>query len=156
MNPVDYRAFPILVVDDEPEILRTFAFNYRNDFTILTAGDTAAALARIRETDIALVLAGQRWAGRDGLLTEARAPPAPPAHPPAADMDARRVGEGGITATSPAWTAPAHPSSSKGSRPSPRPRQVCRGRLLEKPLRRDARRLCARRPRAGPSIWRGP
>ncbi len=75
MDPVDYRAFPILVVDDEPEILRTFEFNYRNDFTILTAGDTDAALARIRDTDVALVLADQRMPGRSGveLLTEARA-----------------------------------------------------------------------------------
>jgi two-component system response regulator HupR/HoxA len=72
---VDYRAYPILVVDDEPEILRTFEFNYRNDFTILTAGDTESALARLREHDVALVLADQRMPGRSGveLLTEARA-----------------------------------------------------------------------------------
>jgi two-component system response regulator HupR/HoxA len=44
------------------------------DFTILTAGDTEAALAQIREHDVALVVADQRMPGRSGveLLTEAR------------------------------------------------------------------------------------
>jgi two-component system response regulator HupR/HoxA len=72
--PVDYRAFPILVVDDEPEILRTFEFNYRRDFTILTATNAEDALAIVREHEVALVLADQRMPGRNGveLLTEAR------------------------------------------------------------------------------------
>ena len=75
LAPVDYRAFPILVVDDEPEILRTFEFNYRHDFTILTANDAEEALALVRVHDIALVLADQRMPGRSGvdLLTATRA-----------------------------------------------------------------------------------
>jgi len=72
---VDRRAHPILVVDDEPEILRTFEFNYRREFTILTAPDVAAAVAILRETDVALVVADQRMPRRNGidLLAEARA-----------------------------------------------------------------------------------
>jgi two-component system, NtrC family, response regulator HupR/HoxA len=73
-GPIDYRAFPILVVDDEPEILRTFEFNYRRDFTILTSTNADEALALVREHEVALVLADQRMPGRNGveLLTEAR------------------------------------------------------------------------------------
>jgi two-component system response regulator HupR/HoxA len=66
-TPVDYRAFPILVVDDEPEILRTFAFNYRREFTILAAGDAESALEIVRDTDLALVVADQRMPGRSGV-----------------------------------------------------------------------------------------
>jgi two-component system, NtrC family, response regulator HupR/HoxA len=72
---VDYRAFPILVVDDEPEILKTFEFNYRREFAIVTAESTDTALAVLRDTDVALIVADQRMPGRSGvdLLTEARA-----------------------------------------------------------------------------------
>ena len=34
---VDYRSFPILVVDDEPDIVRSFEFNYGDDFAIVGA-----------------------------------------------------------------------------------------------------------------------
>jgi two-component system response regulator HupR/HoxA len=75
LSPVDYHAFPLLVVDDEPEILRTFEFNYRHDFTILTACGADEALHLVREHDIALVLADQRMPGQSGvdLLTAVRA-----------------------------------------------------------------------------------
>jgi len=75
LGQVDYRTFPILIVDDEPEILRTFEFNYRRDFTILTAGDADAALAILRDTDVALVVADQRMPGRSGIdmLADVRA-----------------------------------------------------------------------------------
>jgi two-component system response regulator HupR/HoxA len=71
---VDYRAFPILIVDDEPEILRTFEFNYRRDFTIVTAGAVDEALELLRAHDVAVVIADQRMPGRTGveLLTAAR------------------------------------------------------------------------------------
>ena len=71
---VDYRAHPILVVDDEPEILHTFQFNYRNDFSILVAGDAESALAVLQSTDVAVVVADHRMPGRSGveLLADAR------------------------------------------------------------------------------------
>ena len=64
---IDYRAHPILVVDDEPEILRTFEFNFRREFTILTAENASAALAILRDTDVALVVADQRMPGQSGV-----------------------------------------------------------------------------------------
>jgi hypothetical protein len=35
--PADYRQFPLLVVDDEPDILKSFRFNYGDEFEIVTA-----------------------------------------------------------------------------------------------------------------------
>ena len=34
---VDYRKFPVLYVDDEPENLRIFELGFRREFTIHTA-----------------------------------------------------------------------------------------------------------------------
>ncbi len=72
---VALRALPILVVDDEPEILQTFAFNYRDEFTIVTATNADEALAMLRTTDVALIVADQRMPGQSGvdLLAAARA-----------------------------------------------------------------------------------
>ncbi len=36
---LDYREYPILYVDDEPENLRIFDLTFRREFTILTAAD---------------------------------------------------------------------------------------------------------------------
>ena len=71
---LDYREFPILVVDDEPEILRTFHFNYGREFAVLTAPGTEDALAVLRATDVAVLVADQRMPGRSGvdLLAAAR------------------------------------------------------------------------------------
>ncbi len=64
---LDYREFPILVVDDEPEILRTFHFNYGREFTVLTAPGAEEALAVLRATDVAVLVADQRMPGRSGI-----------------------------------------------------------------------------------------
>jgi two-component system response regulator HupR/HoxA len=71
---IPFAEYPILVVDDEPEILRTFEFNYRREFLVLTAGSADAALAVLRDTDVALIVADQRMPGRSGieLLSAAR------------------------------------------------------------------------------------
>jgi len=57
---VDYRHFPILVVDDEPDLLQSFRFNYGDEFEIATAVSGAEALARLAERDFALIVADQR------------------------------------------------------------------------------------------------
>ena len=74
VSAIPFADYPILVVDDEPEILRTFEFNYRREFRVLTAGNAEAALAVLRETDVALIVADQRMPGRSGieLLAAAR------------------------------------------------------------------------------------
>ena len=39
---IDYRQFPVLVVDDEPDILSAFKFNYGDEFEIVTARERRA------------------------------------------------------------------------------------------------------------------
>jgi two-component system response regulator HupR/HoxA len=63
---VDYRRFPVLVVDDEPDILRTFAFNYEDDFAILTAPSGARALEMLEGEDVAVIVADQRMPEMSG------------------------------------------------------------------------------------------
>ena len=63
---LDYRAFPILVVDDEPDILRAFEFSYGDDFTILGADGGAKALAILTTEDVSVIVADQRMPGMDG------------------------------------------------------------------------------------------
>ena len=66
MVEVDYRRFPVLVVDDEPDILRTFAFNYEDDFTVRTAPSGARALELLAGEDVAVIVADQRMPGMTG------------------------------------------------------------------------------------------
>jgi DNA-binding NtrC family response regulator len=63
---LDYRAFPILVVDDEPDILRAFELSYGDDFTILTAGAGARALEILGAEDVSVIVSDQRMPGMDG------------------------------------------------------------------------------------------
>jgi two-component system, NtrC family, response regulator HupR/HoxA len=63
---IDYRRFPLLVVDDEPDILRSFSFNYGDDFAIVTAGGGAEALELLRAHDPAVIVADQRMPGMMG------------------------------------------------------------------------------------------
>ena len=57
---VDYRQFPVLVVDDEPDILRAFALGYRKDFDIVTAESGARALDLLKTHAPAVIVADQR------------------------------------------------------------------------------------------------
>jgi two-component system response regulator HupR/HoxA len=63
---LDYRQFPILVVDDEPDILRSFTFNYGDDFEIVTAGSGAQGLDLLRQRDVAVIVADQRMPSMGG------------------------------------------------------------------------------------------
>src|SRR5262245_1235829 len=62
----DYRQLPVLVVDDEPDILRSFRFNYDEDFDILTAESGARGLDLLATHDVALIVADQRMPSMSG------------------------------------------------------------------------------------------
>ena len=53
---VDYREFPILYVDDEPDNLRIFELTFRRDFDILTAQTGDEGLRLLHENPIAVVI----------------------------------------------------------------------------------------------------
>ncbi len=63
---LDYRAFPILVVDDETDILRAFELAYGDDFTILTADGGIRALDVLANEDVSVIVSDQRMPGMDG------------------------------------------------------------------------------------------
>jgi len=63
---VDYRQFLVLVVDDEPDILRAFAFNYGDDFQVLTAESGAHGLALLETHEPAVIVADQRMPAMSG------------------------------------------------------------------------------------------
>ena len=63
---LDYRAFPILVVDDEADILRAFELGYGDDFTIVTAESGARALELLATEDVGVIVSDQRMPGMDG------------------------------------------------------------------------------------------
>jgi two-component system response regulator HupR/HoxA len=63
---LDYRSFPILVVDDEPDIRRAFELSYGDDFTILSADGGARALDVLAAEDVSVIVADQRMPGMDG------------------------------------------------------------------------------------------
>src|SRR5262245_21625197 len=64
---VDYRAYRVLVVDDEDEILRTFALNYRRDFDLLTTTSPREALALLEEHPVAVLVSDQRMPEMTGV-----------------------------------------------------------------------------------------
>jgi two-component system, NtrC family, response regulator HupR/HoxA len=57
---VDYRAFPVLVVDDEPDILTSFRLAFRDEFEVICAGGGAEGLAALRDRPIAVAVVDQR------------------------------------------------------------------------------------------------
>ena len=63
---MDYRQFLVLVVDDEPDILRAFAFNYGDDFQVLTAESGARGLALLETHEPAVIVADQRMPAMSG------------------------------------------------------------------------------------------
>ncbi len=63
----DYREFPVLYVDDEPENLRIFELTFRREFSILTAPSGEAGLELLNRRPVALVLSDQRMPGMTGV-----------------------------------------------------------------------------------------
>jgi signal transduction histidine kinase len=70
---LDYREYPLLYVDDEPENLRIFELTFRREFSILTAHSGEEGIARLQASPIALVLSDHRMPGMTGVEFLARA-----------------------------------------------------------------------------------
>jgi two-component system, NtrC family, response regulator HupR/HoxA len=64
---LDYRQFPVLVVDDEPDILRSFTFNYGDEFEIFTADSGARGLEMLSAHEAAVIVADQRMPAMSGI-----------------------------------------------------------------------------------------
>jgi two-component system response regulator HupR/HoxA len=64
---IDYRSWPVVVVDDEPDILRSFRFNYGDEFDVLVAESGAAALELLARHDPAVIVADQRMPIMSGV-----------------------------------------------------------------------------------------
>jgi DNA-binding NtrC family response regulator len=71
----DLAAYPILVVDDEPDNLDAFRFNFKRVFKIHTAASGDEGLTVLKEHDVAVIVTDQRMPRMSGLefLKEARA-----------------------------------------------------------------------------------
>ncbi len=64
--PAPVEPHRILVVDDEPDILKLIEITFRGEYEILTARGGEEALALLRDQDVALILADQRMPGMTG------------------------------------------------------------------------------------------
>lgn len=64
---LDYREYPILFVDDEPENLRVFELTFRREFQIRTARSGEEAVQSLHEYPAALVLSDHRMGGMSGV-----------------------------------------------------------------------------------------
>jgi len=65
--PADLSAFPVLVVDDEPDNLDAFRFNFKRVFQIHTAGSGDEALKLLKDHDVAVIVTDQRMPKMTGL-----------------------------------------------------------------------------------------
>src|SRR5262245_27893755 len=57
---LDYRRFPILVVDDEPSILSLFQHSYGDEFEVLTADSATHGLECLEQRGPSVIVADQR------------------------------------------------------------------------------------------------
>ena len=57
---LDYKEFPVLYVDDEPDNLRVFELAFKREFKILTATSAEEGLRILNENPVAVVLSDQR------------------------------------------------------------------------------------------------
>lgn len=71
---VEYKLYPILFVDDEPQNLVVFRYAMEEHFTVITAQSGAEALQIMQRQQIAVLLADQRMPEMNGveLCTRAR------------------------------------------------------------------------------------
>ncbi len=69
---LDYRSHPVVVVDDEPDILKLFRFNYGDEFEIVTADSGADALELLGRADASVIVADQRMPSMSGTELLAR------------------------------------------------------------------------------------
>jgi len=64
---LDYREYPILFVDDEPENTRIFELSFRREYSIRTARSGEEALQSLIEHPAAVVLSDHRMDGMSGV-----------------------------------------------------------------------------------------
>ncbi len=64
---LDYREFPLLYVDDEPDNLRIFELTFRREFEILTATSAEEGMRLLNANPVAVVLSDQRMPGVTGV-----------------------------------------------------------------------------------------
>jgi len=65
-NGIDYRAYPVLFVDDEPDILSSFRLAYGREFNVHCVDSGNAGLDALGRHDVAVVVADQRMPGMSG------------------------------------------------------------------------------------------
>ncbi len=68
----DYREYPVLYVDDEPDNLRIFDLTFGREFTVYTAPSGEAGLDVLSRLPVALVLSDHRMPGMTGTEFLAR------------------------------------------------------------------------------------
>jgi signal transduction histidine kinase len=73
MNAMDYRAYPILYVDDEVTNLQSMRYLLDDRFTLITTADPEDALRILAAEDVAVLLTDQRMPGMTGTELCARA-----------------------------------------------------------------------------------
>ncbi|MEM7411110.1 MAG: ATP-binding protein [Myxococcota bacterium] len=76
---VDFREYPILYVDDEPDNLRIFELTFRREFAIYTATSGDEGLEILATKPVALVLSDHRMPGMTGTEFLVRAAELDPA-----------------------------------------------------------------------------
>jgi CheY-like chemotaxis protein len=64
---LDYREFPVLYVDDEPENLRVFDLTFKREFEIVTASSGEEAIEKLHSHPIAVILSDHRMPGMSGV-----------------------------------------------------------------------------------------
>lgn len=64
---IDYRAFPVLYVDDEVPNLVALRYALQDDFELLTAASGPEALEILRDKDVAVLLCDQRMPDMSGV-----------------------------------------------------------------------------------------
>jgi two-component system NtrC family sensor kinase len=69
---LDYREYPVLCVDDEPENLRIFELGFRREFSIVTASSGEEGLRILQTQPVAVVLSDHRMPGMSGVEFLAR------------------------------------------------------------------------------------
>jgi signal transduction histidine kinase len=70
---MDYRAYPILYVDDEATNLQAMEYLLEDKFTLLTASSGEQALEILNERNVAVLIADMRMPGMNGAEVCARA-----------------------------------------------------------------------------------
>jgi DNA-binding NtrC family response regulator len=70
---LDLQSLPVLLVDDEPDNLDAFRFNFRKSFRILTAQSGTEGLAILQQERVAVLVTDQRMPRMTGLEFLARA-----------------------------------------------------------------------------------